>query len=153
MFGLLLSFPKTQLPTMLQVGTIITEKCLSDNYFAWMQCIPEDDEENSLPTHQQTCCYYMLPCFFLFDRSPKLLKLVLNLMGSLITESSSSSSSHSYTQYGNDNSNQINAVVSALLLMHKDTKVRKIISSFKEEVVHILQIIHSLQVLVFHLNN
>lgn len=37
--------------------------------------------------------------------------------------------------------------------MHKDTKVRKIISSFKEEVVHILQIIHSLQVLVFHLNN
>ncbi|KAH9737959.1 Ipi1 N domain-containing protein [Citrus sinensis] len=109
-------------------------------------CIPEDDEENSLPTHQQTCCYYMLPCFFLFDRSPKLLKLVLNLMGSLITESSSSPSSHSYTQYGNDNSNQINAVVSALLLMHKDTKVRKIISSFKEEVVHILQIIHSLQV-------
>ncbi|ESR43310.1 hypothetical protein CICLE_v10011038mg [Citrus x clementina] len=133
-------------PTRLSEQGIITlSKYLSGYLFEVVHCIPEDDEENSLPTHQQTCCYYMLPCFFLFDRSPKLLKLVLNLMGSLITESSSSSSSHSYTQYGNDNSNQINAVVSALLLMHKDTKVRKIISSFKEEVVHILQIIHSLQ--------
>lgn len=113
-----------------------------------MQCIPKDEDENSLPTHQQTYCYYMLPCFFLFDRSPKLLKLVLNLMGSLITESSSSSSSHSYPQYAYDNSNRINAVVSALILMHKDTKVQKIINSFKEEVVHILQIIHSMQVLV-----
>ncbi|KDO70605.1 hypothetical protein CISIN_1g002703mg [Citrus sinensis] len=133
-------------PTRLSEQGIITlSKYLSGYLFEVVHCIPEDDEENSLPTHQQTCCYYMLPCFFLFDRSPKLLKLVLNLMGSLITESSSSSSSHSYTQYGNDNSNQINAVVSALLLMHKDTKVRKIISSFKEEVVDILQIIHSLQ--------
>ncbi|GAY32934.1 hypothetical protein CUMW_004800 [Citrus unshiu] len=133
-------------PTRLsEQGVIALSKYLSGYLFEVVHCIPEDDEENSLPTHQQTCCYYMLPCFFLFDRSPKLLKLVLNLMGSLITESSSSSSSHSYTQYGNDNSNQINAVVSALLLMHKDTKVRKIISSFKEEVVDILQIIHSLQ--------
>ncbi|KAH9674360.1 Ipi1 N domain-containing protein [Citrus sinensis] len=141
-------------PTRLsEQGVIALSKYLSGYLFEVVHCIPEDDEENSLPTHQQTCCYYMLPCFFLFDRSPKLLKLVLNLMGSLITESSSSSSSHSYTQYGNDNSNQINAVVSALLLMHKDTKVRKIISSFKEEVVDILQIIHSLQWYTIMLDN
>ncbi|KAK2639318.1 hypothetical protein Ddye_027113 [Dipteronia dyeriana] len=44
-----------------------------------------------------------------------------------------------------DRSNRINAMVSTLVLMHKDAKVKKIISLFKVEMVHILQIIHSLQ--------
>ncbi|KAJ0027211.1 hypothetical protein Pint_36174 [Pistacia integerrima] len=127
-------------------GVITLSDYLSGYVVDVAHCIPEDDEI-TVPTRTRTCLYYILPCFFLFDRSHKLLELVLNKMGSLITQSSSSSLDQIYVQYAMDRSKRINAVVSAILLMHKDAKVRKIVSSFKEEMVHILKSIMSLQVL------
>ncbi|KAJ0088119.1 hypothetical protein Patl1_32722 [Pistacia atlantica] len=125
-------------------GVITLSDYLSGYVVDVAHCIPEDDEM-TVPTCTRTCRYYILPCFFLFDRSHKLLELVLNKMGSLITQRSSSSLDQIYVQYAMDRSKRINAVVSAILLMHKDAKVRKIVSSFKEEMVHILKSIMSLQ--------
>ncbi|KAK3227006.1 hypothetical protein Dsin_006868 [Dipteronia sinensis] len=119
-------------------------KYLSGYLIDVVHCIPEDDDDTTESARIQTCCYYFLPCFFLFDRSHKLVKLVLMVMGSLITESTAPLSQN-YIQYAMDRSNRINAMVSTLLLMHKDAKLQKIISLFKVETVHILQIIHSLQ--------
>ncbi|XVE96298.1 hypothetical protein REPUB_Repub02eG0209100 [Reevesia pubescens] len=99
-----------------------------------VHCISEDDVH--------TWRYYLLPCFFLFDRSNKLLKLVLNVIGLLLTNSSLSLAS---IKYANDSLSRINATVSLLLLMYKDVKVRKIISLFRSEIGSILQSIASLQ--------
>lgn len=114
--------------------------------FSSMQYLPEDDDETSFSSRIQTRHYYILPCFFLFDRSHKLLQLCLKMMGSLIKESYSSPSSHTESSSVTNDSKKITAVVSALLLMHKDAKVQKIISLFKAEMNHILEIALSSQV-------
>ncbi|KAH7554167.1 hypothetical protein JRO89_XS12G0124800 [Xanthoceras sorbifolium] len=133
-------------PTRLSEQSIITlSKYLSGYLIDVGHCIPEDDDDTTESARIQTCYYFFLPCFFLFDRSHKLLKLALNMMGSLITESTTSPLSQNYIQYAMDRSNRINAIVSTLLLMHKDAKVKTIISLFKVETVNILQIIYSLQ--------
>eukprot|EP00257_Ricinus_communis_P023061 XP_015582954.1 uncharacterized protein LOC8275754 [Ricinus communis] len=83
--------------------------------------------------------YYILPCFFLFDRSHKLLRLVLNAMSSLITDSTPlSSGDHGH-------SSRITAVVSVLLLMHKDSKIEQLLSLLRAEVDLISQNICSVQ--------
>lgn len=102
-----------------------------------MQCIPEEDH---------TWCYYLLPCFFLFDRSNKLLKLVLNVIGSCLIDSSLLLPYHTSTKYASNGLSQINAIVSLLLFLYKDNKVQKIISLFRTEIGSILQSIASLQV-------
>ncbi|KAL3586601.1 hypothetical protein D5086_013468 [Populus alba] len=53
-------------------------------------CVPEDVDESTGSLHEQTWCCYLLPSFFLFDRSYKLLNLALNVMGSSINGNSSS---------------------------------------------------------------
>ncbi|KAJ6923901.1 hypothetical protein NC652_017337 [Populus alba x Populus x berolinensis] len=53
-------------------------------------CVPEDVDESTGSLHEQTWCCYLLPSFFLFDRSYKLLNLTLNVMGSSINGNSSS---------------------------------------------------------------
>ncbi|KAK3226997.1 hypothetical protein Dsin_006859 [Dipteronia sinensis] len=125
-------------PSRLSEQSISTlSKYLSGYLIDVVHCIPEDDDDTTESARIQTCCYYILPCFFLFDRSHKRLKFALIVMGSLITESTASPLSQNYIQYAMDRSNRINAMVSTLLLMHKDAKVQKIISLFKVEMVHI----------------
>ncbi|CAL5410752.1 unnamed protein product [Camellia sinensis] len=85
-------------------------------------CFPEDDDESRIPVLRSTRHYYFLPCYILFYRSNKLLNLVLRKMGSLVTEKS-----------------RITAIVSVVLLMHKDVKVWKILSSCKTDIDFILQ--------------
>ncbi|GMP75424.1 hypothetical protein CsSME_00032520 [Camellia sinensis var. sinensis] len=87
-----------------------------------LQCFPEDDDESRIPVLRSTRHYYFLPCYILFYRSNKLLNLVLRKMGSLVTEKS-----------------RITAIVSVVLLMHKDVKVWKILSSCKTDIDFILQ--------------
>ncbi|XP_022766966.1 uncharacterized protein LOC111311659 isoform X2 [Durio zibethinus] len=53
-------------------------------------CISKDDV--------RTWRYHLLPCFFLFDRSNKLLGLVLNVIGSFLTASNLSIASHTSTK-------------------------------------------------------
>ncbi|KAF2289641.1 hypothetical protein GH714_037657 [Hevea brasiliensis] len=77
--------------------------------------------------HFRTLMDYIVPCFYMFESSRKLLNLVLNGMGSMITES------------------RINDIVSVLILMHKNDKMNRIISSSRAEFDHVSQSIRSLK--------
>ncbi|KAJ6330565.1 hypothetical protein OIU76_009205 [Salix suchowensis] len=133
-------------PTRLSERSICS---LSDVLSAYLidvaHCVPEDGDEGAGSIHEQTRCYYLLPCFFLFDRSHKLLNLVLNVMGSSINGSSASLLSGYHIRYAKGNSSRINATVSVLLWMQRDAKVQQILYSFKEEIDHISRSICSLQ--------
>uniref|UniRef100_A0A6N2N696 Pre-rRNA-processing protein Ipi1 N-terminal domain-containing protein n=1 Tax=Salix viminalis TaxID=40686 RepID=A0A6N2N696_SALVM len=133
-------------PTRLSERSICS---LSDVLSAYLidvaHCVPEDGDEGTGSIHEQTRCYYLLPCFFLFDRSHKLLNLVLNVMGSSINGSSASLLSGYHIRYAKGNSSRINATVSVLLWMQRDAKVQQILYSFKEEIDHISRSICSLQ--------
>ncbi|KAL6984249.1 hypothetical protein U1Q18_017627, partial [Sarracenia purpurea var. burkii] len=95
-------------------------------------CSPDYDDETPAPVYR-SISYYLLPCYFLFYRSDKLLNLVLNKMGSLVTEEMS------HFSCATDCCSRINAIVSVVLLMHEDAKIRKILSSCKAEIDLILQ--------------
>lgn len=103
-----------------------------------MQSIPEKDGKSS-SFHTNTCHYYLLPCFFLFTRSEKFLKLTLAMMGSLVTENDPSHFSPSCILNATDHANRIRAMVEILTLMHKDAKVQRSLSSCKSEIDHIFQ--------------
>ncbi|KAJ6406757.1 hypothetical protein OIU84_010299 [Salix udensis] len=133
-------------PTRLSERSICS---LSDVLSAYLidvaHCVPEDSDEGAGSIHEQTRCYYLLPCFYLFDRSHKLLNLVLNVMGSSINGSSASLLSGYHIRYAKGNSSRINATVSVLLWMQRDAKVQQILYSFKEEIDHISRSMCSLQ--------
>ncbi|KAK7339876.1 hypothetical protein VNO77_20562 [Canavalia gladiata] len=134
-------------PTRLSVQSIITlghhlPKYLMDA----VQCIPEDGDEQDIPSIQLSSLrYYLLPCFFLFDRCHKLMNLVLKTMRSAITESSLSPIADNCTQHTRTYLIRVNAVASVLLLMHKDAKLQQIMSLFKEDIDNIIQQVLSLQ--------
>ncbi|CAK9180770.1 unnamed protein product [Ilex paraguariensis] len=107
--------------------------------------IPEDDNKSSILIRISSIRYYLLPCFFLFYRSDRLLNLVLDGMGSLVTDNGSSPFSHHHVAYANDYSSRIAGIVSVLLLLHKDAKIHKILLSCKIGIYSILQKIQSLQ--------
>ncbi|KAL9811648.1 putative testis-expressed protein 10/pre-rRNA-processing protein Ipi1 [Arabidopsis thaliana] len=109
-----------------------------------VNCIPEDKERSYL--YMQTCLYYLLPCYFLFDRSSKLTEQVLKRMRSMVSENVKALESVQDRESGRDSLNLIQCIVSVILLMHNDVKVRKIISSSKSEIDLILQNVYTLQV-------
>ncbi|KAJ9181301.1 hypothetical protein P3X46_009441 [Hevea brasiliensis] len=120
-------------PTRLSEQSIITlSNFLSGYLIDVVHCVRGDDAE-PMEAHVRAQMYYIVPCFFLFDRSRKLLHLVLNGMGSLITKSTTGHSS------------RINDIVSVLMLMHRDAKMKQIISSSRAEIDHISQSIRLLQ--------
>ncbi|XP_043815771.1 uncharacterized protein LOC110623015 isoform X3 [Manihot esculenta] len=106
--------------------------------------IPGDDDVPMSSSHvpKQSC--YILPCFFLFDRSHKLLKLVLNVMASSMS-TSSSLSSNDHTHHASGRASRINDIVNVLRLMNRDAKIKQIICSSRAEIDLIWQNIHSLQ--------
>uniref|UniRef100_A0A251K4A3 Uncharacterized protein n=1 Tax=Manihot esculenta TaxID=3983 RepID=A0A251K4A3_MANES len=106
--------------------------------------IPGDDDVPMCSSHvpRQSC--YILPCFFLFDRSHDLLKLVLIVMASSISTSSSLSSNY-HTHHASGHASRINDIVNVLKLMHKDAKIKQIICSSRAEINLIWRNIHSLQ--------
>ncbi|OAO92925.1 hypothetical protein AXX17_AT5G26970 [Arabidopsis thaliana] len=108
-----------------------------------VNCIPEDKERSYL--YMQTCLYYLLPCYFLFDRSSKLTEQVLKRMRSMVSENVKALESVQDRESGRDSLNLIQCIVSVILLMHNDVKVRKIISSSKSEIDLILQNVYTLQ--------
>jgi len=110
----------------------------------FLQCIPEDKENSYL--YIQTCLYYLVPCYFLFNRSSKLTEQVLIRMRSMISENTKALESVQDRESGRNSLNMIQCIISVILLMHNDVKVRKIISSFKPEIDLILQNVITLQV-------
>ncbi|KAJ6427637.1 hypothetical protein OIU84_023096 [Salix udensis] len=131
-------------PTRLSEQSICTlSNVLSAYLIDVAHCVPEYNDESTI--HGQTRRYYLLPSFILFDRSYKLLNLVLNVMGSLINGRSSSLLSGDHIRYAKGNSSIINAIVSVLLWMQRDAKVQQILYLYKEEIDHISRSICSLQ--------
>ncbi|KAM1650141.1 hypothetical protein ACFXTN_002886 [Malus domestica] len=110
-----------------------------------VQCIVEDDKKTTVSISSSSCRYYLIPCFVLFDKSHKLLNLVLNTLGSWITESSLLHVTGDLTHYATDTSSMVDAVVFLLQLMHMDDKICQIISSFKAEIDYIMKGIRLLQ--------
>ncbi|CAN6687257.1 unnamed protein product [Malus baccata var. baccata] len=108
-------------------------------------CIVEDDKKTTVSISSSSCRYYLIPCFVLFDKSHKLLNLVLNTLGSWITESSLLHVTGDLTHYTTDTSSMVDAVVFLLQLMHMDDKICQIISSFKAEIDYIMEGIRLLQ--------
>ncbi|XP_040361345.1 uncharacterized protein LOC112203486 [Rosa chinensis] len=109
-----------------------------------VHCIAEDDGKASGSLSSSACCYYLVPCFFLFVKSHRLLGLVSKMLGSWINESLSILPCD-HTHYETDISSRVEAIVSVLLLLHKDDKIWQIMSSFKAEIDCILQSIVSIQ--------
>ncbi|XP_020970370.1 uncharacterized protein LOC107621326 [Arachis ipaensis] len=134
-------------PTRLSEQSIITlGTYLSQYLIDAAQCLPEDyDEQCKSSTQLTTVHYYLLPCFFLFDRCHKLLNLVLKTMGSAVAESSLWPISDNCTQHPNNWLVRVNAVASVLLLINKDLKMQQIMSSCKEGVDSVIQNVSSLQ--------
>ena len=85
-----------------------------DKYFVIMQWIPRDDRNPIDFTSMRH--FYNNPCYALFYKSRQLLNLVLSTMRAMVTNSGV-------------NSSTMDAVVSVLLLMHKEAKIQPIISS------------------------
>lgn len=114
-------------PTRLSQQSILTLSNFLPGYLVdVVMCFPESDDRAPEPVPRSTSHYYLLPCYFLFYRSDKLLNLVLNRMGSLVIEKKSLLCSGAA-----DHSSWINPIVSVVLLMHKDVKIRKVLSSCK----------------------
>ncbi|PNY05974.1 hypothetical protein L195_g002436 [Trifolium pratense] len=134
-------------PTRLSDQSIITlGPCLSEYLMDAVQRIPEDGEEQSITSNQLSPIYYLLPCFFLFDRCHQLMGYVLKTMGSAITESSFSLENDNGTQHTRNCLTRVNTVASVLVLMQKDAKLQQIMSEFKEDIDNIIQKVISLQV-------
>lgn len=99
------------------------------NYVFSVQNVRHDDEDSMSVINVKRRQYYLLPCFYLIYGSKRLLSLVLNVMGSWVSEASSSV----------DRSNTICTIASVLLLMYEDVKVRQILPSCKIEMASVLQ--------------
>ncbi|KAL2318607.1 hypothetical protein Fmac_032483 [Flemingia macrophylla] len=134
-------------PTRLSEQSIITlGHHLLDYMMDALLCVSEDGDEHGTPSiRSSTKHYYLLPCFFLFDRCHRLMNLVLKRMGSSITESSLLPVSDKCTQHTRGRVIRVNAVTSVLLLMHKDDKLQQIMYLFKEDIDNIIQQVLSLQ--------
>jgi len=74
------------------------------------------------------------------------MNVVLKKMGSAIYDSSVLLKSDKCSQHIKNCLNKVNAVTSVLLLMHKDAKLRQIMSLFKENIDNIVEPVISLQV-------
>ncbi|KAK8466466.1 hypothetical protein PHAVU_008G104000 [Phaseolus vulgaris] len=133
-------------PTRLSEQSISTlGHHLSEYLMDAVQCIPEDDEQGTPSAQLSTQHYYLLPCFFLFDRCHKVMNLVLKRMGSAIYDSSLLLKSDKCSQHIRNCLNKVNAVTSVLLLMHKEAKLQQIMSLFKENIDNIVEQVISLQ--------
>ncbi|CAH2073868.1 unnamed protein product, partial [Thlaspi arvense] len=131
-------------PTRLSESSISTLSEFLPRYLIDMvNSIPEDKENSYL--YIQTCNYYLVPCFFLFDRSSKLTQEVLKRMQSMVSENTKALGSVQDRESGRNSLNLIQCIVSVILLMHNDVKVRKIILSSKSEIDLILHNVVSLQ--------
>ncbi|KAK4275424.1 hypothetical protein QN277_018510 [Acacia crassicarpa] len=127
-------------PTMLSEKTIDTLGGYLLQYLMdVVQCIPEDDDKHTQSNQLRTLrFYYLVPCFFLFDRCHKLMNLVLKSMRSTL-EGSFSAISDSCIQSRKAFYNRVNAVAFLLSLMHKDSKLQRIVSLFKADIDNVLQ--------------
>ncbi|KAL0410192.1 UNVERIFIED_CONTAM: hypothetical protein Slati_3608900 [Sesamum latifolium] len=82
--------------------------------------------------------YYLLPSFYLFHGSKRLLNLVLNVMGSWVSKVSSSLDTHHHYP-SVDRSTMVCSICSVVLHMYKDVKIRQILLTCETEIGTMLQ--------------
>ncbi|XP_070037729.1 uncharacterized protein [Nicotiana tomentosiformis] len=127
-------------PTRLSEQTINRLSYVLPEYFLdVMTHIPEEDDESSKILIRQTRHYYLLPGFFLLDRSNILLNQILKVIESFISASVSALLPHQDGALVKDHSSRILSIASVLLLMHGDVKMQKLLLSCKTEITNILQ--------------
>ncbi|KAK4371770.1 hypothetical protein RND71_007154 [Anisodus tanguticus] len=133
-------------PTRLSEQTINRlSEVLPEYFLDVVNNIPEEDEESTKLLIRQTRHYYLLPCFFLFDRSNTLLNQILKVMESLMRRNVSSLLPHHKGVLGKDQSSRILSIVSVLLLMHGDLKMQKLLMPCKTEIRNILESMRTLE--------
>ncbi|CAN0879364.1 hypothetical protein LINGRAHAP2_LOCUS13000 [Linum grandiflorum] len=121
-------------PTKLSEQSIL---CLGSYLAGYLiDVVQQIQEDGDRADYVEASRYYLVPCFILFDRSHRLLDLVLTKMASLIQEHSNDS--------GARLSSKIESIVGVILLMHRESKIRRLVCSFKDVVAHISQSIQSL---------
>ncbi|XP_020884472.1 uncharacterized protein LOC9315060 isoform X2 [Arabidopsis lyrata subsp. lyrata] len=132
-------------PTRLSESSVTTLSEFLPGYLMdIVNCIPEDKEKSSY-LYIQTCLYYLVPCFLLFDRSSKLTEEVLKRLRLMVSEYTKAMLESPVWESSRNLLNLIQCIVSVILLMHNDVRVRKIISSFKSEIDLILHSVVTLQ--------
>lgn len=123
-------------PSRLSEQSIIDLSSLLPRYLIDLDyCIPEAEDVPAASMCIQARRYYLVPCLFLFDRSDRLLNLVLDAMCSLILESNSELSC-------------IRAIVSAISWMLKDAKLRRTLVSCEakiEQILHNILLVQSME--------
>ncbi|KAI3471756.1 hypothetical protein Pfo_028409 [Paulownia fortunei] len=129
----------TQKPTRLSDRSIVKINHVLPKYLIdVVSNVGEDDQESTSVISVKRRRYYLLPSFYLFNGSKRLLNLVLNVMGSWISEVSSSLGSHHIHPLV-DRSTMVCAISSVLFHMFKDVKIRQILLSCKIETETTLQ--------------
>nr|XP_016474049.1 PREDICTED: uncharacterized protein LOC107795860 [Nicotiana tabacum] len=127
-------------PTRLSEQTINRLSDVLPEYFLdVMTHIPEEDNESSKILIRQTRHYYLLPGFFLLDRSNILLNQILKVMESFISANVSTLLPHQDGALVKDHSSRILSIASVLLLMHGDVKMQKLLLACKTQITNILQ--------------
>ncbi|XP_049371203.1 uncharacterized protein LOC125836149 isoform X1 [Solanum verrucosum] len=133
-------------PTRLSEQTINRlSEVLPEYFLDVVHNIAEEDDESTKFLIRQTRDYYLLPCFFLFDRSNMLLNQILEVMESFIRGNASSLLPHQKGALAKDHSSRILSVVSVLLLVLRDIKMQKLLLSCKTAIRNILESMHTLE--------
>ncbi|KAI5658924.1 hypothetical protein M9H77_27717 [Catharanthus roseus] len=131
-------------PTRLSEVNIIKLSHVLTGYLIHIASCIQDDREPSAIEKINDSCYYLLPCFFLFDRSSNLLYLFLNSLKSLIAEEVPLLSPH-HTQTKINHSNGICTILYLLLLLLEDIKMKRVLLSHKTQIESITQEVAKLQ--------
>ncbi|CAN1234390.1 Testis-expressed protein 10 [Linum perenne] len=129
-------------PTKLSEHSI---QCLGNYLAGYLIDVVQQIQEDSDPAeYVEASRYYLVPCFFLFDRSHRILDLILTTMVSLIQEHITSVSPND--DAGSRVSSKIESIVGVLLLMHREAKIWRLVCSSKDDLAHISRSVQSLLV-------
>ncbi|XP_021769630.1 uncharacterized protein LOC110733861 isoform X2 [Chenopodium quinoa] len=132
-------------PTRLSEESIIK---LGDIMLSYMIDVallfPVPEEEQKASSNFYAWHDYLLPCFFLLDRSSTFCKLLLDKMVSLVGESGELLFLRD-TQLTRDHPRKIRALVSIFIMMSMDSKMRTVLSTCQTEIDNIFQSILLLQ--------
>ncbi|CAN1730291.1 hypothetical protein LINPERHAP1_LOCUS892 [Linum perenne] len=127
-------------PTKLSEHSI---QCLGNYLAGYLIDVVQQIQEDSDPAeYVEASRYYLVPCFFLFDRSHRILDLILTTMVSLIQEHITSVSPND--DAGSRVSSKIESIVGVLLLMHREAKIWRLVCSSKDDLAHISRSVQSL---------
>lgn len=133
-------------PTRLSEQTINRlSKVLPEYFLHVVNNILEEDDESTKSLIRPSRQYYLLPCFFLFDRSNMLLNQILEVLKSFTRGNVLSLLPHQKGALEQDHLSTILSVVAVLLLLLGDIKMQKLLLSCKTEIRNILESMRTLE--------